>query len=314
MQGFIRRDAASTPASLLHHITALLDREGPGLSTLAHASSGMHFLRFSAPTGHDATVYQPLLCLVLQGAKEVSAGSKSLRLTAGQTLIVSHTLPVISRVIEATADRPYVAMVFPIDFELLRALAPNVSPKSAQDTNSLFSMALCPRDADLEDALLRFLRHCENVESRRLLAPITAREVHARLLLGPHAGMLLKLLWQETTFSRIHEATRAIQSDLAGQFAVGDLAHRVGMSSSSFFQHFKVVTGTTPLQYQKDLRLLHARDSLRSTNAKVSKIAFDVGYESSAQFSREYARKFGVPPREDRTRESVDPRLPTSGD
>jgi AraC-like DNA-binding protein len=73
------------------------------------------------------------------------------------------------------------------------------------------------------------------------------------------------------------------------------------MSSSAFFEHFKAVTGTSPLQYQKDLRLLRAREALRSTNEKVSEIAFTVGYESSAQFSREYARKFGVPPRQDRS-------------
>ena len=78
------------------------------------------------------------------------------------------------------------------------------------------------------------------------------------------------------------------------------------MSSSAFFEHFKAVTGTSPLQYQKDLRLLHARESLRQTNAKVSDIAFAVGYESSAQFSREYARKFGVPPRHDRSLEAAE--------
>ena len=126
------------------------------------------------------------------------------------------------------------------------------------------------------------------------------REIHARLLLGAHAEPLRKLLWQETTASRIFLATREIQSDLARPLVVGDLADRAGMSSSAFFEHFKAVTGTSPLQYQKDLRLLRAREALRSTNGKVSDIAFGVGYESSAQFSREYARKFGLPPREDR--------------
>ena len=84
------------------------------------------------------------------------------------------------------------------------------------------------------------------------------------------------------------------------QLVVGDLADRAGMSGSAFFEHFRAVTGTSPLQYQKDLRLLRAREALRSTNGKVSEIAFGVGYESSAQFSREYARKFGLPPRQDR--------------
>jgi AraC-like DNA-binding protein len=152
----------------------------------------------------------------------------------------------------------------------------------------------------MEGALLRYLGQSGQEESRRLLAPITAREIHARLLLGAHAEPLRKLLWHETTASRIFQATREIQSDLARPLVVGDLAARAGISSSAFFEHFKAVTGTSPLQYQKDLRLLRAREALRSTNEKVSEIAFGVGYESSAQFSREYTRKFGLPPRQDR--------------
>lgn len=299
MQRPNHKDATPAP-SLLQHITAVLDREGPDVSTLHHTTSGMHLLRLNATTGHNATVYTPLLCMVLQGAKEVSAGTKCLRVGVGQTLLVSHTLPVVSRVVEATPTRPYVAVVLPVDFEILRSLAPNVTVKPSPETHDRFSMSLSSQDAELEDALLRLLRQCEHTEWHRLLAPITAREVYARLLLGPHAAMLLKLLWQETTASRIHEATQAIQTNLSRQFAVGDLARQVGMSNSAFFQHFKAVTGTTPLQYQKDLRLLHARASLQTSQTKVSQIAFDVGYESTAQFSREYARKFGIPPREDR--------------
>ena len=149
--------------------------------------------------------------------------------------------------------------------------------------------------------MLRYLQQCDSHESRRLLAPFTAREIHARLLLGPHTEPLQKLLWHETTASRVFEATRVIQSDLARPLAVGVLAQQVGVSSTAFFEHFKAITGTSPLQFQKDLRLLRAREALRSTNEKVSEIAFGVGYESSAQFSREYVRKFGLPPRQDRS-------------
>lgn len=286
--------------SLLHHVATLMDRHAPGQTALAHAPSRMHFLRHSSPTVQDATVYRPLLCLVLQGAKEVGTSSRSLRVGPGQSLVVSHATPVVSRITEAAAGVPYVALVFPIDFDLLRGLAPDVPPRTGQSARDPFSISLCPCDPRMEDALLRYLQHCETPETRRLLAPITAREIHARLLLGPHAEALQRLLWVETTASRIFEATRAIQSDLAIPLVVGDLAQQVGMSSSAFFEHFKAITGTSPLQYQKDLRLLRARESLRQTNAKVSDIAFAVGYESSAQFSREYARKFGVPPRQDR--------------
>jgi AraC-like DNA-binding protein len=277
-----------------------MDRHAPAQTALAHAHSRMHFLRHTAPTGQDATVYRPLLCLVLQGAKEVSTSSRTLRVGKGQSLVVSHALPVVSRISEAAADVPYVALVFPIDLDLLRGLAPDVPPRTGQGSRDPFSISLCPGDPGMEDSILRYLNQCDSPETRRLLAPITTREIHARLLLGPHAEPLQRLMWVETTASRIFEATCVIQSDLARPLAVGDLAQQVGMSSSAFFEHFKAVTGTSPLQYQKDLRLMRAREALRSSNGKVSEIAFGVGYESSAQFSREYARKFGVPPRQDR--------------
>jgi transcriptional regulator GlxA family with amidase domain len=113
------------------------------------------------------------------------------------------------------------------------------------------------------------------------------------------------IVFEQLTVSYI-TGTRAIQSDHAKPLVVGALAQQVGMSGSAFFEHFKAFTGTSPLQYQKDLRLLRARDALRGTNGKVSDIAFAVGYESSAQFSREYARKFGVPPRQDRAMLAVE--------
>ncbi|WP_071675965.1 AraC family transcriptional regulator [Nioella nitratireducens] len=288
------------PAALLNHVSALLDREGLAQGAFAHGPSGMHFLRYSSPTVQDATVYRPLLCLVMQGAKEVGTSARTLWVADGQSLVVSHALPVVSRITEATHDRPYVALVFPIDLDILRGLAADVTPKTGVGAKDPFSISLCPSDAEMEEALLRYLRQCETVETRRLLAPITVREIHARLLLGPHAEQLRRLLWHESAASRIFQATFVIQSDLARTVAVTDLAQRAGMSSSAFFEHFKAVTGTSPLQYQKDLRLLRAREALRSTNGKISEIAFAVGYESSAQFSREYARKFGLPPRQDR--------------
>lgn len=189
----------------------------------------------------------------------------------------------------------------PIDRDLLQGLATDVPPRPGLGPHDPYSISLCPVDPGIEDALLRYLQQCDSHESRRLLAPFTAREIHARLLLGPHTEPLQKLLWHETTASRVFEATRVIQSDLARPLAVGVLAQQVGVSSTAFFEHFKAITGTSPLQFQKDLRLLRAREALRSTNEKVSEIAFGVGYESSAQFSREYVRKFGLPPRQDRS-------------
>jgi len=291
---------------LLNCAVALMDQAGMPQGALAHADSGMHVLRFHAPSPQQAAVYRPLLCLVLQGAKQVSAGAHSLTVGAGQSLIVSHALPVVSRITRATPETPYIALVFPLDLDVLRGLAPAVSPARGTRSHDPFSITLCPTDPAMQDALTRYLDQCADDEARHLLAPITRQEIHARLLLGPHAAALHLLLWHETTASRIFQATREIQSDLSRTLVVGELADRVGMSQSAFFEHFKAVTGTSPLQYQKDLRLLHARHALRGSNAKVSDVAFRVGYESSAQFSREYARKFGLSPRQDRAAMAVE--------
>lgn len=286
--------------NLLSHITALLDQAGIADGSFHHALSGTHLLRHRATTDLTATVYRPLLCLILQGAKQVGSTTRTLTVDAGQSLIVSHTLPVVSRITEASTESPYTALVFPLDLDLLRALAPAVLPALNAPSSDPFSICLCDTDPSLTDALLRYFLQCEEEETRKLLAPITSREIHARLLIGPHAQVLQRLLWHESTASRIHMATRDIQANLSETIVVGELATRIGMSNSSFFEQFKAVTGTSPLQYQKDLRLLKARDDLRTSRAKISEVAFAVGYESSAQFSREYSRKFGKSPRQDR--------------
>lgn len=289
-----------TTRTLLSHVSAILAAHDHRQGGMLHTESGIHLLRQEVPTGLDAMVYRPLLCLVLQGAKEVGSGATTVRIRAGQSLIVSHDLPVVSRITEASPAHPYIALVFPLDLDLLRSLAPSIPPGAGRNASSGFSICLCDTDEGMADALLRLLRQCGAEDTRRLLAPITAREIHARLLIGRHAEVLQRLLWHESTGSRIYQATREIRANLSETIVVGDLARRIGMSPSAFFERFKAVTGTTPLQYQKDLRLLKARDELRTTGTKVSEIAFGVGYGSSAQFSREYARKFGKPPRQER--------------
>lgn len=293
------------PQMLLDFVLAQFDHAGVTQGVLTHQDGGTVFLTHPATTQHDATVYRPLLCAVLQGAKEVGTSTRTLTVRAGQSLIVSNALPVVSRITEASPDHPYVALVLPLDLDLLRALAPSLPQVSAHRVSDPFSICLATTDDDMQDALLRYFRQCETEEARHMLAPITAREIHARLLIGQHGGTLQKLVWHENTASRIFAATHEIRSDLGKALVVGELAARVGMSSSAFFEQFKAITGTSPLQYQKDLRLLHAREKLQTTGSKVSEIAFQVGYESSAQFSREYARKFGRSPRQDRVSEII---------
>ncbi len=292
------------PQTLLDYVLALLHHAGVAQGALTHKESETVFLTHPSTTQHDATVYRPLLCSVLQGAKEVITSTRTLTVRAGQSLIVSNALPVVSRITQATPQVPYVALVFFLDLDLLRVLAASLPQSSSHRVSDPFSICIADTDDEMKSALLRYFHQCETEETRHMLAPITVREIHARLLIGQHGGTLQKLVWHGNTASRIFAATNEIQSDLGSPLVVGELAGRVGMSSSAFFEQFKAVTGTSPLQYQKDLRLLHARSELQTTGSKISEIAYAVGYESAAQFSREYARKFGRPPRQDRNSEA----------
>ena len=133
-----------------------------------------------------------------------------------------------------------------------------------------------------------------------LLGPILLREIHARLLLSPQGAIFRRFLRRDDPSNHLARAIASIRASIGQPLSVGALAERAGMSRSSFHAHFKAVTGLSPGQYQKDIRLLEARRLIIESDVSIASVAFDVGYESAAQFSRDYARKFGRPPRDDR--------------
>ena len=155
-------------------------------------------------------------------------------------------------------------------------------------------------DAPTMAVLLRYLDLLDHPKDARVLAPLVRRELHYRLLMSSSGGMLRSLLRRDSHASRIADAIGSLREGFRGPLDIGALARHAGMSPSSFHKHFRSVTRTTPLQYQKDLRLAEARALLRGGRHSVSTAAFEVGYESPSQFSREYSRKFGLPPQSDR--------------
>jgi AraC-like DNA-binding protein len=276
------------------------DREG-----LLRPMSDLVLLRQRAPSPIEASLYEPVLCLILQGRKEVTIGEQALSFGPGECLLVSSDLPVRSRVTKA----PYLALVLEIDLAGIRKLYDEVAA-SALD-GGLGRAAVTHRaDPALLDALRRYLALADAPADAKVLGPLLSKEIHYRLLVAPFGGMLRCLIRRDSIASAIATAIGYIRGDLRSPIAIPNLARRVGMSASSFHKHFRTVTSTTPLQYQKELRLLEARRHLRS-GASVTAAAYDVGYESSSQFSREYARKFGVPPSQDRVESPTQLRQPT---
>ncbi len=247
-----------------------------------------------------AEIYEPVLCLILQGSKVTSIGDQRVELRPGSALLVSHDLPVMSQITSASKEQPYIAVILSLDLWLVRSLHDQVA-STVPERVAAQSLSACPADPAWLDPLIRYFELMDNPMDAQILGPSILREIHYRILLSPIGGMLRRLLIADGRASRIAEAIHLLRSEFRSPLSVSDLAGRAGMSASSFHTHFKSVTGTTPLQYQKDLRLIEARARLVERGQSVSETAYAVGYESPTHFSRDYSKKFGLPPSRDGT-------------
>ncbi|RYG89230.1 AraC family transcriptional regulator [Loktanella sp. IMCC34160] len=257
----------------------------------------LNVLRREKVSAFEAVVYNPVVCLILRGSKEVRIGAQSVTLRRGDALLVSHDLPVTSKITEASAEAPYLALILSLDLGTVRSLYEQVGDAVA-DAPGARSLAASSAANAWTDPLRQYLAMMEQPLEAQVLGPAVLREIHFRLLLSPIGGMLRNLLSVDSHASRIAKAIARIRKDFRAPVSVTDLARLAGMSQSSFHEHFKSVTGTTPLQYLKDLRLIEARSLLRDGRRSVSETSFEVGYESPTHFSRDYSRKFGCPPRQ----------------
>ena len=243
-------------------------------------------------------VYEPALCLVLQGAKQVMIGDRILRYDPASYFIATIDLPACGWVVEATPAKPYVAVSLKLDRESLSSLVLDVPGGAEGQTAGFAVSAVTP---DLLDAWSRFLSLLDTPEDVPVLAPMHEREILYRLLRGPQGGVLRQIVRADSRLSQVRQAIGWIRSHFGETLRVEQLAEMAGMSTASFHRHFKAATAMSPLQYQKMLRLQEAR-RLLVASADAARAAHMVGYESASQFSREYARMFGAPPGRDAER------------
>ncbi|MGR3314154.1 AraC family transcriptional regulator [Roseovarius indicus] len=265
--------------------------------TLDTGVAGLKIARRPEPSALEAMVYEPLVCFVVQGAKDTGTKAGSVRASAGRLLVVSHDIPIVSRIVEATAARPYLALILPLDLSMLRGLEEEIGGAGGGAVSR--ALSLHEAEAPLREAFGRLLELVERPGEAGVLGPLVQKEIHYRLLSSPQGANLRALLQTDGHAGRIGQVIAHLRAHVADPLATEELARLAGMSRSSFHEHFRTVTATTPLQYQKELRLLQARERLQAGGQSVSAVAFEVGYESPTQFSREYARKFGASPRHD---------------
>ncbi|WP_435140208.1 AraC family transcriptional regulator [Pseudopelagicola sp. nBUS_19] len=246
-----------------------------------------------------ASFYEPIMCLVLRGAKEAYLDGRIVRYSAGDTLIVSHAMPVESAIIEASPNEPYTALALRLDMAMARSIFDEIG--DFEDCGTNYSLSAASSEGALIDAVHRLFQLSKDTLEAKALAPLVLREIHFRLLRAKHGGMLRQLLRHGSLENRISRVISTMRDNFRTTIPIADLASECGMSLSAFHEHFRAVTSTTPLQYQKELRLLEARRLLVAENLSVASAAFEVGYESPTQFSREYSRKFGISPRKQKS-------------
>lgn len=279
----------------------LADDLGAGLEPVATPVPGLSVVRMREPTRLGLSLYSPVFCLVLQGVKTVCTGERAYCFERMKSVVVGMDLPVLARVREASRREPYVAIALDLDIDALQQLADEIGgPWRTGRGGEAISVA--DADGTILDAMGRLFRLSGKPEAIPVLAPLTVREIHYWLLTSPHGGFLRDLSRNDSRSARIARVTARIRRDFTATLRVAELAGDAGMSVSVFHQHFRAFTGTSPLQYQKQLRLMEARRLVRAMRYPVADAAFAVGYESPTQFSREYARAFGLSPSQDRAR------------
>jgi AraC-like DNA-binding protein len=259
--------------------------------------------RVTITTGRETTsplpgFFQPMHCLVLQGAKQVAIGNRVLRYDPASYFIASVELPASGCIVQASQDQPYIGVSLALNRQDLAALLPDI-PKR-QETQAA-GFAVSPVTLELLDPWLRLLRLLDTPADIPVLAPLLEREILYRLLQGPQGGALCQIAHADSRLSQICEAIAWIRAHYDKMLRIETLAERAGMSAASFHRHFKAATAMSPLQYQKTLRLQQARRLLLA-NDDAAGAAYAVGYESASQFSREYTRLFGASPARDALR------------
>jgi AraC-like DNA-binding protein len=291
-------EPSSTLAELADALHRWTERSG-GDSPFATPIEGVFVMRSDSPKPPSHFVQQPSVCVVAQGAKWALFGGGQLAYRAGQALVIAVDTPSTGRVVRASSDEPCLVLAFALDLATLRdvAAAMPAAPQPAGKRGR--GVLVTDFDGPLADCALRLVRLFDTPAAISVLYPSLMREICYWLLAGPQAGEVAHLALAGSPARPLIAALQVIGEGFRRTLRVEELARIARLSPSAFHRHFRTLTGLAPLQYQKRLRLLEARRLMVAGPATAEEAAFAVGYESASQFSRDYARLFGAPPKRD---------------
>lgn len=263
------------------------------------ALDGVYLGRLSAPMDKVYSVLEPSLCVIAQGSKVVFLGDRRYQYDPFNYLLTTIELPRVSHVVEASSQKPYLSIRMELDPNLVGSVMMEAGYVIEKKKQNAEATKVSPLNVELLDAILRLIRLIERPEEARVLMPLIKREIIYLLLAGDQGGQLFHMTMAEGTTSSMSWAVEQLRTNFDQSFRMEDLAQELGMSISSFYQHFKSVTAMTPLQFQKRVRLQEARRLMLGENLDATRAAHEVGYSDAAYFSRDYKSLFGNPPKRD---------------
>lgn len=259
--------------------------------------NGVRIVKRNNPTEFLRCFYNPSCIFVLQGIKNMLYGEENFTYTKGQYVVSCTDIPVSSRVVDATEESPFVVLILELDSNIISNLLLETKLPSKFDANTK-ALAIANTDEEILDVFYRLALLLEkSKKEQEIMAPIIIKEIYYRLLTGPLGGQLRLINTKGTRSNQIAQAISIIKEKFSEKLNMDEVAKTVNMASSSFYRNFKKVTQVSPLQYQKQLRLNEAQRLMLSGEHSAETASYSVGYESPTQFSREYKKMFGYPPK-----------------
>lgn len=257
---------------------------------------GLTLHQRTAPTVACHVTYEPCIMLVPQGRKQVQIGSRTLTHDWSRFLLVSIDMPAVTRVSEASPDTPCLAASLKVDLAVVREFLSHEEFQGRDATPGGPALSTPRVTPEFLDAWRRLLDLLTRPEDIPFLSGLIEREILYRILRGPEGARLRAIATLSDPSHRAAKAIAWIRANYSRRLPVKELAEVAGMAVTTLHHHFRALTGLSPLQYQKRIRLQAARARMLAGDVDAATVAFEVGYESASQFSREYRRLFGEPP------------------
>ncbi len=294
-------DEAPTDAALLAEARRLILKHLPSPGVRLTDVPGLALYHVASNDFIERNAGELLVSFIVSGRKATAVGDRVLEYGPGQSLVCGIASPTEFHTLDASPESPFLALAVSLDTAILMEYAAAIGLKASDsnpDDDSGGVFVIRP-DVDLARAFLRLLRLLERPALVAVRAPLALRDLHALLLDSKEAATLRDLAIAGSVGHAVSAAAEWLRRNYADNCSVADLAERSHMSPPTFHRHFRRLTGLSPVQFRKRVRLYEARKLLLSRRMNVAGASFAVGYESSSQFVRDYKGLFGEPPLRD---------------